>query len=202
MKRWILEILVIIGGIQFGLIAGIISWYSTGISLQETTLAQYRDNQNKYDAFWKSVTEVAQIPDKYKTDFKDIVLSETRAKYGDSGSNAMFQWFQDRNLTLPSEIYTKIQTVIESGRADFKRGQQDLLDKQRRTRTHYKTVLGSFCRIFTDFLENVEGELKPIKDLDGDGRYTVLDYDIITSRRTKRAFETGEDDPIDVFIVK
>ena len=169
------------------------------LPLLYNTLAQYRDNMNRYDNFWKSVSEMAQIPNQYKSDFKELLIAETSAKFGPEGSKAMFQWFKERELKPATEIYTKIQTAIEAGRADFKRGQQMLLDKQRRVRTHRKKAWGGFCRIFTDFLEDVGGELTPPKDLDGDGRYTVLDYDIVTSARTKAAFQTGEDAPLDVF---
>lgn len=191
--------LVAVVVIGLGILFGVMGWYDTGVGLQETTLAQYRDNQNKYDAFWKSVQEMAQIPAKYKEDFKEILVAETGAKFGPQGSQAMFQWFKERELKLPSETYTKVQTAIEAGRADFKRGQKMLVDKQRAARQHRKKIWGKFCLIFTDFLDEINGELKPPKDLDGDGKYTILDYDIVTSKQTKKAFETGEAEAINVF---
>jgi len=191
--------LVAVVVIGLGILFGVMGWYDTGVGLQETTLAQYRDNQNKYDSFWKSVQEMAQIPAKYKEDFKDILVTETQAKFGPQGSQAMMQWFKERQLTLPPEVYTKVQTAIEAGRADFKRGQQMLIDKQRSARQHRLKLWGKFCLIFTDFLDEIKGELQPPKDLDGDGKYTILDYDIVTSKQTKAAFETGEAEAINVF---
>jgi len=42
------------------------------------------------------------------------------------------------------------------------------------------------------------GEMSPGKDIDGDGKLTVLDYPIVTS--TKTVFKEGKDDePLDVF---
>ncbi len=50
------------------------------------------------------------------------------------------------------------------------------------------------------FPHEVYGELRPVKDLDGDGRFTVLDYSTITSEKTEGVFTTGrEDEAIDVF---
>lgn len=192
--------LIASGVLAVVLLFSVLGYRSGGIALQESVVAQYRDNQNKYDAFWKSVVEVAQIPAQYKEDFKTLVVSETSAKFGPQGSQATMQWFKERNLVLPAEMYTRVQTTIEVGRADFKNGQQSLLDKQRAAKTYYKGSWGSFCRTLGgDWLEDLEGELKPPKDLDGDGRYTVFDYDIVTSARTKAAFATGEDGPVKVF---
>lgn len=201
MSRNVLIGLCAVGVLVVALFGAVLSYRSTGVSLQEGVIAQYRDNQNKYDAFWKSVTEVAQVPDKYKDDFKALVVSETEAKFGPDGSQAAMQWFKERNLTLPSDIYTKVQTVIEAGRKDFQRGQQSLLDKQRAARTFYKKPWGAFCRTLGgDWLEEIpEGDLRPPRDIDGDGQYTVFDYDIVTSARTKEAFRTGEDAPVQVF---
>ena len=185
--------------VGLGTCGSVWSWQSTGVELQETTLAQYRDNMNRYDAFWKSVKEMAQIPDKYKDDFKDLLVSETKAKFGPGGSTAGFQWFKDREIKFDAGIYKKIMNAIEAGRADFKRGQTMLLDKQRRARANHKKPFGVICRNFTDWLDDIDGKLKPPTDLDGDGRYTVFDYDIVTSKRTKKAFESGEDDAVNVF---
>jgi hypothetical protein len=199
MNRGLIVTLVGVGVLVLGLIFGIVGWYNTGVSLNESTIAQYRNNQNKYDAFWKSVQEVAQVPGKYKDDFKELLVAETGAKFGEGGSKAMFQWFKDREIKFDASLYAKVQTVIESGRADFKRGQQDLLDKQRRASTHYKKAWGKFASTFADPFDEIHGELRPPKDLDGDGRYTIFDYDIVTSAKTKRAFQTGEDDALNVF---
>jgi len=44
-----------------------------------------------------------------------------------------------------------------------------------------------------------QGDLRPANDADGDGRYTVLDYPIVTSDETNKAFQTGKADQIQVF---
>ena len=47
-------------------------WYDSAVSMETSVKAQYHDNQNRYDSFWKSVQEVAQVQDKYKEDFKEV----------------------------------------------------------------------------------------------------------------------------------
>ena len=187
---------VVIGGV---FMLTVIGWYNDAVSLEESTIAQYRDNKNEYDAFWKKVKETAQIPDKYKEDFKDILVSETTAKFGEQGSQAMFQWFKDRDINFNSKVYEKIQNVIESGRDDFKRAQTMLLDKQRKYNVHIKSFKGKMLSGIAGMPNPISGELAPRSDLDGDGVLTVLDYPIVTSKRTEKAFADGVDEEINVF---
>jgi hypothetical protein len=191
--------LVTAGVVGLWLVFSTIGWYNDAVILEESTQAQYRNNQNEYDAFWKKVKEVAQVPEHYKDDFKEVLVSETEAKFGEGGSNALFQWFTDRKIDFDAAQYQKIQTVIESGRNDFKRAQTELLDKQRKYKTHLKKVKGKVFAGILGMPNTVTGELAPPKDLDGDGTLTVLDYPIVTSKKTLSAFASGEDEPLDIF---
>jgi hypothetical protein len=175
------------------------SWYDTAVRLENTTKAQWMSNQNTYDAFWKTVKEVAQVPDKYKEDFKDLLVSETAAKFGPEGSKATMQWFQERQINFDSGMYRKVQDVIESGRQDFKRSQNELLDKQRKVADLTQSYWGGVMARHYNFPRDLQGAAAPPKDLDGDGRLTVLDYPIVTSARTAKAFATGQDEEVQVF---
>ena len=133
--------IIVLGGALF---AAYTSFYDTAVKLENTTKAQVESNKNVYDTMWKTIQEVAQVPSQYKDDFKDLVVTETEAKFGPGGSKAMMQWFQERELRLPPEMYTKVQTVIEAKRSEFMRGQEMLVDKQRRYRDHLESFTGSF----------------------------------------------------------
>jgi len=173
------KILLISGVSAFLLIVTIwtsmASWYSDAVKLENTTKAQWMDNQNTYDNFWKTVKEVAQVPDKYKEDFKQLLVAETTAKYGPEGSKATFQWFQDRGINFDAGMYRKVQDVIESGRQDFKRSQTTLLDKQRKVADMTQSYWGSVMAGHYDFPRTLNGAAAPPKDLDGDGKLSVLD---------------------------
>jgi hypothetical protein len=176
-----------------------IGWYNDAIAKQEGVKAQYRDNGNVHDAFWKTVQENAQVPAQYKEDMKDLLATETTAKYGENGSQATVQWFRDRNIQLSDQLYVKLMNIIESGRNDFKRGQTLLLDKQRAFSVYTKTFWGKLLGDAWGVPAVVEGPLAPPRDLDGDGKLTVLDYPIVLSAKTNKAFATGEDEALDVF---
>jgi len=193
MNRGLLIGIVSAGILVIAVIASYISFYNTAVKLENTTRAQFQSNKNAYDSMWKTIQETAQVPDKYKDDFKELLVAETSAKFGPGGSKAMMQWFQERELRLPVEMYTKVQTAIEANRAEFKRGQDVLLDKQRRYSDHLQSFGGSIWAGFSGHPKPVMGELAPTKDMDGDGTLTVLDYPIVTSAKTEAAFATGED---------
>lgn len=176
-----------------------VGWFDTATKLENSTSAQWRNNQNTYDAFWKTVKETAQVPDKYKEDFKQLLVSETAAKYGPEGSKATMQWFQDRQINFDASMYRKVQDIIESGRADFKRGQTELLDKQRKVQDMTQSYWGGVMAKHYDFPRSMKGDFAPPKDSDGDGKLTVLDYPIVTSARTQKAFATGQDEEVNVF---
>ncbi len=196
--------ILLIGGVSLAILGLVIflsltGWYDDAVKLENTTAAQWRDNQNTYDNFWKTVKETAQVPEQYKEDFKNLLVQETQAKYGPEGSKATMQWFQDRNITLDPSMYRKIQDVIESGRQDFKRSQSTLLDKQRKVQDMMQGYWGSMFAKHYDFPRVMTGHNAPPKDADSDGKLTVLDYPIVTSARTAAAFASGQDEEISVF---
>ena len=180
-------------------IFGGISWNNTGISIEETTVAQFKNNKNIYDNFWKAVKEVASVPTQYKKDFAEVYKGIMENRYP-KGGNPVMKWIKEDNPTFDSSLYKKIQDVIVAGRNEFKRGQQDLADKQRRMSTHIKQFPGSFYKKFFSLPSVLKGELAPGKDLDGDGVLTVFDYPIVTSTKTEQVFKDGKDDtPVNPF---
>lgn len=176
-----------------------ISFQNNAVRLENAVKAQFQDNKNTYDAFWKKVVETAQIPDKYKEDFKDLLVSETKARYGEGGTDATMLWLQERQINFDATMYNRLMTIIEEGRNDFRTGQTRLVDRKRVYEDHLGVFPGSTWAGMTGFPRPVMGELAPTTDLDGDGLYTVLDYKVMTSAKTEKAFQTGEDEALDVF---
>lgn len=195
---------LLIAGASFLLLALILflsatSWFDSATKLENTTSAQWRNNQNTYDTMWKTIKEVAQVPEQYKEDFKQLLVADNTAKFGPNGSNATMQWFKERNINFDSSMYRKVQDVIESGRQDFKRSQTELLDKQRKVQDMTQSYWGGIMAKHYDFPRSMKGDFAPPRDADNDGKLTVLDYPIVTSARTQAAFATGKDDEVNVF---
>lgn len=198
-KRWPWVALAVILVLVIAVVALYINFYNRAVELEAATVARYKSNQNTYDAMWKTIQEVAQVPDKYKDDFKELLATEVPAKYGSEGSRATVQWFEERDLKPPEGAYTRVQDAIEGNRAEFKSGQELLLDQQRAYRTHLDRFGHGFLASLGGFPRPVAGVDAPNRDIDGDGRLTVFDYEIVTSAQTQAAFESSEAEAIDVF---
>lgn len=198
-KRWPWVVLAVVLVLLIGLCSIYINFHNRCVELEAAAAAQYQSNQNTYDSMWKTIKETAQVPDKYKDDFKELIAAEVPAKYGPGGSRAMMQWFNDRDLKLPENLYGRIQDVIEGNRAAFKSSQELLLDEQRAYRAHLDRFGHGLLARLGGFPRAVAGIHAPNRDTDGDGKLTVFDYEIVTSDRTQRAFETSRDDEVRVF---
>jgi len=187
-----LPVLGVIGVLALGTALAAMSTYNGLNSQEKGVTATWRDSAVQYDNFWKKVKETAQVPEKYKDAFKDVLLSTTEARY--EGKDPAFQMIMEANPQLDPAMYIQVQRVIEAGRNDFAATQRTLVDRQRA----YDTALTSFPNNlfvgFFGFPREVSGEYRPMKDLDGDGKYTVLDYPTVTSGKTQEVFTTGRED--------
>ena len=173
----VLAVLFVVSGVScVGSVIGI----NNNLVMQEEGLkAQYKQNQNNYDNYWKKLRETAQVPDQYASDLKKLYDGTMTGRYGADGSKAMFQMIKEQNPNLDASMYKNIQQMIESGRNSFETEQKMLLDKKRVYQISLHTFPNSMLASFLGF---------PKIDLDK--------FDIITSERTDKAFESKRDDEI------
>jgi hypothetical protein len=161
---------------------GLLSFRSSAVNLEETIKAQYSQNQNNYDSMWKKFKEMSQVPEKYAADLKELYLSSISARYGESGSQAMFQWLQEKNPDLNVEVYSNLQLAIESGRNSFEANQKQLVAKKEQ---YAKLLRSNSALVYNAILHY------PKIDLDK--------FSIITSEETDRAFEDKKAEKINIF---
>lgn len=196
------RLIILVGGVLLlGFLGSTyVSFHDAATRHENATLAQYQENQNVYDAYWKELSEISRVPEKYKEDFKDVLVGNTSARYGPDGSQAQWQWLREHSVDFDQSMYKRVMTVIEAGRGKFEANQKLLLDNQRAYRDHLKSFSGKIWAGLGGYPQPVLGENAPKKDLDGDGKLTVLDFTIVTSTRTREAFGSGvDDDPLPMF---
>lgn len=151
---------------------------NTEIEIRNQCKAQQDNNENIYDAVWKIISQKAQLPDKYKNDFKDVYGTIMEGRYkADDGNNPAFKWIQEQNPQFSVDLYTSLGDTIEGQRTKFTMVQARLIDIKRehdnlRLRFPAKLVVGS----------------RP-----------ELEITIVTSTKTKKVFTEGIDDDIDLF---
>lgn len=137
---------------------------------------QERKIEANLDKMIKTISQQAQVTQKYAEDFKEVALGMVQGRYGENGSQAMFQWLKEHNISIDADIYKKIMTTIEATRMSFEREQRRLSEMAAEHKKMYVTVPSKWF---------VEGEPVVIK--------------IISSATTKNIIKTGEENDINVF---
>jgi len=176
---------VILGFITLGFLSiifmglSVMSSYNNFIYLEKNIVAQYEQNKNNYDNMWKKFKESVQVSEIFVTDLEKVYKSAIEGRYGENGSQAVFQMLKEHNPNLDASIYKRIQETIESGRNDFEENQKLLIDKKRM----YQTQLEIFPKnIIAGFF--------------GFPRLNLDQFGIVTSNKTESVFETKKDDEI------
>ena len=165
-----------VGALAFVLAASYISNYNYGNRVEKQIEAAWTDNRNVLSQYSARIMEMAQVPDMFKDDVIEIYEGAMTGRYGDNGSQAMFQWLQEQNPQVDASLYTNIQQSMEAGRNKFENSQTRLIDLKR----GYETRLGSF---YSGLWLRIAGY--PRVDLD--------DYNIVMSDYSNEAFESGVD---------
>mgnify|MGYP001605686954 FL=1 len=174
-----LALILVIAIVGFSVVGAVIGFNNTAVKMENGVKAQYDQNKNNYDNYFKKLKEVVQVPEMYIEDMKKLWDGVMTGRYGKEGSKAMFQWIQERNPKVDASLYNKVQDVIEGGRNSFEADQKMLIDKKR----EYENLLGVFPNSF------LAGFL-------GFPKINLADYAIVTSGETEEIFKTKKSEPI------
>jgi hypothetical protein len=181
MKKGLIALLVILfllGIIIFGYVMTGISYKNDEVGLRNQIIAQQKANENIYDKTWKTISQKAQISDKYKADFKDVYATIMNERYeGEEKGSPLFKFIKEHNPQFSVELYKDLGDAIESNRAEFMIAQNRLIDISR----EHNNLLGKFPGSW--FLSGIQ----------------KVEIKIVTSTKTEKAFSTGKDDDVDLF---
>lgn len=165
--------------VSIGLIGTVsyFSAYNKANSMEQQIKATFENNKNVLSGYTNSIAEAAQIPAMQRDDLSKIYTDVMTGRYGENGSKALFQFINEQNPNVNSEVYAKLQTMIEAGRAKFTTNQEKLIDQKR----SYETNLGS---AWTGMFMHMAGY--PKINLD--------DYITVVNNTTIQTYQTGIDD--------
>lgn len=169
----------IIGGAVALGVGSYVSAYNTGNRLEQNIKATYENNRNILAQYGNKIAEAAQVPAMQRDDLSAVVTAALEGRYGENGSQAVFQWIQEQNPTIDSTVYVQLQRMIEAGRNEFTTAQTMLTDQKR----VYETSLGSFW----------QGTWLGVA---GYPRIDLAEYKIVSTARADDAFETGIEEPM------
>ncbi len=154
------------------------------IRLRNRAVKQQESNEAYFDKMWKILQQEASVADQYKEAFKEIYpdliagrysAKNEKGEYTTDGS--LMKLIVESNPTFDIKLYDKLMTAIEGQREGFFIEQQKLLDIDR----EHKDMRMTF----------------PKKMIIG--RRADLNIVIIKSLTTKEAYETGQENDIDLF---
>lgn len=119
-----------------------ISAFNAGNRMENALKATRENNKNILSQYSQKVLEASQVPDMARDDLIKVTQAAIEGRYGENGSQAVFQMITEQNPTIDPQLYRQIQQIIEGGRNEFQNAQTRLIDQKR----VYETELGSFWR--------------------------------------------------------
>ena len=161
---------------------------NASVDLETQIDAQVEKNQAVFDKTWKSISQTANVAEAHADKFKEIIEASMKGRY-EGKDNLLFMAITEANQgqALPTELYAKVQQIIEANNAEFTANQIDLTSKVQTYNKHLKTFPNTIYAGVLGF---------PKLDL------SLAKYKPVTSDRTDKAFTTGKDEPIMPFAKK
>ena len=165
----VIVVLIVLVGMYF-------TYNNKEVSLRKEINAQRGKIESVHDKMWKVIQQKAEVSEKYRETFEKIYPELISGRYAHDGNNAM-KWIQEANPDFDTSLYKDLQQAIEIQREYFNNAQTRMLDviKER------ETLLEQYPAKW--FISNKE----------------KIEYEVISSTKTKSTITTGIDDEVNVF---
>ena len=159
---------------------GYIGFSNTATRFEVNIKAKYTDNKNVYDNGFKKVVELAQVPDMERDNLLKLYQGAMTGRYGQQGSQALFQFINEQNPHVTGQLYTQIQETIRAFREEFQSNQTRLVSLKQ----EYETFLTATT---SGWIYNTIGHYP---------RIDLSQFDIVTSDKTEDDFRTKRAEPL------
>lgn len=172
---------VIVAFIVITLGMALMGFHNTEVGLRSQYEAKIDANKADFDNTWKTISQVAQVPAKYKDDFQSVYEHYMQARSGgNTGEGALLSFLTEAVPQYDGkELYAKVQNVVEAKREGWTTRQKELRDIKREHDVLLRTFPGAFYNIFLGREE--------------------LPVVLVTSSRTEESFTTGQDEGVELF---
>ncbi len=176
-------VLGIVGLFVGAFVIAYVSANNTGNRMERGIEGSHEQGRNVLGQYAPRLREALGVTKIQASAVADVITKANEARYGKEGSDATVQWIQEQNPSLDQSNYRRVIDLIEAGRNDFQRAQQDKIDRLR----DYKTALGNMPGSF--FLSMAGYPTPGFLD-----KYEK----IVVSGHTDEAFTTGRDDGVNL----
>ena len=151
--------------------------YNTQAQLKVTYEAKVKSNEADFDNMWKKISQVTQIPTEKKEAFRQIFVEYAEARTSDDAGKVM-NWVQENAPNLDLNIYDNAMNIVAGSRDTWTMHQVELVDISRQ----FNQNMVMFPRnIFLSFF------------------FDKINPKVISSGRTREAFESEEDNDVELF---
>jgi len=173
----ILSSLILLGVVGIIWFSMSVTYTNKEIDLRATTVAQQDKCKAYFDKMWKILQQKAGVADQYKEAFKDIYPKMIEGRYS-KGDGSLMKWITESNPQFDVSLYKELMQSIEIERTGYFNEQSTLIDMQREHAVLLKKIPSKW------FMNDT---LKPVEII------------IVTSKSTKEAYVTGEENDVDLF---
>jgi hypothetical protein len=148
-------------------------------ALRNQIVAKQEVLKSNYDKMWKILSQQAGVSAEYKDSFKEIYPKLMEGRYGNARGGALMSWVHEANPEFSTALFEKLSDSIDVQRTEYFNQEQGALDLKR----EHDNMLTKFP---SGFILGILGR-QPIT------------LKLVRSERTDSAFETGQDNDVDLF---
>lgn len=156
-----------------------VSTYNSAGSLKNSYDMKVKDNSSEFDNMWKTIQQAVQIPEAKKDAFRQIYSEYANARTNKS-ENQLMTWIKESTPPNPDlSTYDKVLNIIVSKRDGWTFRQKELV-----------AIAEQYNQKLSVFPSNV---------FLGAFGFQKIDPKVITSARTEAAFQSGQDNDVELF---
>ena len=171
-----LLVIIIITVLVVALVAMYFSYNNKEIALRKEAEAQKGKIESVHDKMWKVIKQKANVTEQYREMFEKVYPDIIAGRYSGDGAMAM-KWIQEANPEIDASLYKDVMQAIEIQREHLHTAQTRMLDVIRER----EALIESYPSRW--FISNK----------------SKIEYEVISSTRSKTVMETGLDDDVEIF---
>ena len=154
------------------------TYNNKAVALRKEAEAQRGKIESVHDKMWKVIKQKAEVSEEYRKEFDKVYPEIIAGRYsGDNGTS--MKWIQEANPEFDTSLYRDLMQAIEIQRSHFNTAQERMLDVIREHETLCMSMPASW------FISAANKQ--------------KIEYEVVSSTRSKTVMETGLDDEVSVF---
>ena len=170
-------ILIVFGVVVLSVLVGsYFSYNDKEVSLRIEAEAQRKKIEACHDKMWKIISQKAQISEDYRNSFDSIYTKIISERYS-KGDGTLMKWIKESNPNFDTRLYEDLSQSIEIQRTAFQHTQERMIDIVGQHEKLCKTYPGKW------YISNT----------------SPIEYEVISSTRSKSTMTSGIDDEVKLY---